>query len=74
LLFSPANIPVETEMNMQKKWTPRESHEITSPSLRRNGRYFRSDDEITITHTSHPTVILPAGEYRLYLSQAADVD
>lgn len=53
-------------------WTPREAHDITSPSLRHNGRYFAADDPITITHTSHATVTLPAGEYRLYMSRMAD--
>ncbi len=58
----------------EEKWTPRESHEITSPSLQRNGQYFRADHEITITHTSHPPVILPPGEYRLYPLMVADAD
>lgn len=52
-------------------WTPREAHDISSKSLRHNGRYFTADDEITITHTSHTTVMLPAGEYRLYMSRMA---
>ncbi|MDD2657213.1 MAG: hypothetical protein PHD04_00945 [Candidatus Pacebacteria bacterium] len=57
-----------------EKWTPRESHEITSPSLYRNGRYFRAADEITVTHTSHAAVTLPPGEYRLYMSRIANAD
>lgn len=58
----------------EEKWTPRESHEIASPSLRRNGRYFAADDEIVITHTSHPVVTLPPGEYSLYALRIADAD
>lgn len=55
-------------------WTPRESHEITSPSLSHNGVYFRAEHEISVTHTSHAAVILPAGEYRLYALQIVDAD
>lgn len=72
LLFCPAQIPEETTMEPQATWTPRESHEITSPSLYRNGTYFKAADEITVNHTSHAKVILPAGEYRLYMSRVAD--
>ena len=57
-----------------EKWTPRESHDITSPSLQHNGTYFRAADEIRVTHTSHPTIILPPGEYRLYAVRIADAD
>jgi hypothetical protein len=74
LLFCPEPIPPETEMNAEEKWTPRESHDITSPSLRRNGRYFAADHEITVSHTSHPMVTLPPGEYRLYALQVANAD
>jgi hypothetical protein len=62
------------EIHPEEKWTPRKSHEITSPSLQRNGPYFRADHEIIVSHTSHPTVILPAGEYRLYSLRIADAD
>jgi hypothetical protein len=62
-------------LNPAGTWTPREAHDISSKSLRHNERYFAADDEITITHTSHATVMLPAGEYRLYMSRmAADAD
>lgn len=57
-----------------EKWTPRESHDITSPSLQRNGRYFRASDPITVSHTSHAALTLPAGEYRLYALSIADAD
>jgi len=74
LLFCPEPIPPETELHPQETWTPRESHNIASPSLQRNGRYFRAADDIQITHTSHAAVTLPAGEYRLYPLQVADAD
>lgn len=57
-----------------EKWTPRESHDITSPSLRHNGRYFAADHDITVSHTSHAAVTLPPGEYRLYALEIADAD
>ncbi len=74
LLFCAEKIGTEIILTPEEKWTPRESHEITSPSLQRNGRYFRADHEITVSHTSHPTVILPPGEYRLYALRVADAD
>lgn len=55
-------------------WEIRESHTIASPGLERNGRYFKSATPITVTHTSHAPVELPAGEYRLYTLQVADAD
>lgn len=61
-------------LSPEQTWSPRESHEITSPSLQRNGQYFKADHEITITHTSHPTVILPPGEYRLHALRVVDAD
>jgi hypothetical protein len=57
-----------------EEWEPRESHKIASPGMERNGRYFRSPNPIEVTHTSHPTVILPPGEYRLYELRIADAD
>lgn len=74
LSWEPGKIIEPPTMKPSDKWTPRESHDITSKSLRHNGRYFAADDQITITHTSHATVILPAGEYRLYMSQMPDAD
>ena len=74
LLFCPSRIPTETELHPEEKWTPRESHDITSKSLYRNGRYFRADHEITVSHTSHAAVILSPGEYRLYALEVADAD
>lgn len=59
-------------MEPESEWIPRESHIITSPTLRHNGVYFAADNEITVSHTSHTMVTLPAGEYRLYMSQVAD--
>jgi hypothetical protein len=54
------------------QWEPRSAHIITSPSLKHNGVYFCAENDITVTHTSHASVTLPAGEYRLYMSQHAD--
>lgn len=54
------------------QWEPRPAHILASASLKHNGVYFRADDDITITHTSHASVTLPAGEYRLYMSRMAD--
>lgn len=72
LLFCPASIPADVDMtHHEKSWTPRESHVISSPGLKHNGRYFRSDEKITVAHTSHAPVVLDPGEYRLYMSQAA---
>ena len=65
VIKAPILTPVDT-------WTPRESHEITSSSLKHNGRYFRAGDEITVSHTSHAMLTLPRGEYRLYMSRVAD--
>lgn len=55
-------------------WEVRESHRITSAGLMRNGRYFASENEITVSHTNHAPVILPAGTYRLYTSRIEDAD
>ena len=55
-------------------WEIRESHEILSTGLIRNGRYFASDNPIYVRHTSHPIVTLPSGEYRLYELQIENVD
>ena len=55
-------------------WEVRESHRIEADGLERNGRWFRSATPITVTHTSHAPVTLPAGEYRLYTLQVADAD
>lgn len=74
LLFCPALIPAETEMHEQEKWNVRESHEIWSPRLHRNGEYLHSDHEITVSHTSHEMVVLPAGSYKLHTLQVADAD
>jgi len=71
LLFCPCKIPTEPgpEMTPQEKWHVRESHEIWSPRLERNGHYLRSSHDIVVSHTSHKTVVLPAGEYRLYIAE-----
>lgn len=58
----------------EEKWTPRVSHDITSPTLKHNGTYFRADDNIVISHTSHKVLTLPAGEYRLYALAKVDAD
>jgi hypothetical protein len=55
-----------------ESWEPRESHIITGEGFEHNGIYARGANDITVTHTSHPTIVLPAGEYRLYMSRVAD--
>lgn len=67
----PKTIPA-VELHAESVWEPRESHVITSQGMERNGTYFRSAVDIIVTHTSHPRAILPPGEYRLYMSHAAD--
>lgn len=74
LLFCPANIPESIEMYAQEYWNVRESHEIWSPGLQRNEHYFRSSQEIVMSHTSHEPLYLPAGSYQLYTLQVADAD
>jgi hypothetical protein len=79
LLFFPLaaaqkKIAADVELHPAETWTPRESHDITSPSLAHNGVYFRAEHQITVTHTSHAAVILAAGEYRLYALPIVDVD
>jgi hypothetical protein len=69
-VYTPTTIKAPV-LTPKSGWEPRPSHVITSPSLTHNGVYFRAVDPITITHTSHATVTLPAGEYRLYMSRAA---
>jgi hypothetical protein len=76
LLFCPGAIPAGTELQAQSEpWFVRESHTISSPvTFERNGHWFRSAVEITVSHTSHNPVILPAGSYQLYTLQVADAD
>ncbi len=68
LLFCMASsIPDDTDLDPHKgAWEIRESHAVESTGLERNGQYFQSKSDIHITHTSHPEVVLPPGEYRLY--------
>lgn len=74
LLFCPVQIPENTELYPQDEWEVRESHTVSAPGLLRNGRHFRAESDITITHTSHHSVCLQAGSYRLYELQVADAD
>jgi len=74
LLFCPEKIPEGTELYHEEKWEVFESHKIWSPGLYRNGNYFRSDQDIEVSHTSHDMIVLPAGSYRLYELQVADAD
>jgi len=74
LLFCPAPIPPGTEMRPQEKWEIRESHEVWSPGLRRNGNYLQSNRDIVITHTSHEMLVLPPGSYQLHTIAAAAAD
>ena len=55
-------------------WDVRESHRIEADGLERNGRFFRAQGPITVSHTSHAPVTLPAGSYRLHTLQVADAD
>jgi hypothetical protein len=71
--FAPRTITPPT-MEAEQVWEVRESHKITSPSLRHNGKYFAADDRITVEHTSHQPVILPPGEWCLHMLQIADAD
>ena len=66
--------PEGTELYHEEKWEVFESHKIWSPGLYRNGNYFRSDQDIEVSHTSHDMIVLPAGSYRLYELQVADAD
>lgn len=59
-------------LNPADQWEPRTAHIITSHSLKHNGVYFSAEDDIEVLHTSHHSVTLPAGEYRLYMSRMAD--
>lgn len=75
LLFCPVQIPENTELYPQDEpWEVMESHTVSAPGLLRNGRHFRAESDITITHTSHHPITLPAGSYRLYTLQAVDAD
>jgi len=67
LLFHSEPIPEETVMKKQDCWDVRETHRICSAGMERNGSFFRSANEITVEHTSHATVVLPPGEYRIYM-------
>ena len=73
ILFHPEPIP-DIEMKAEDEWEIRESHTVTSPGLQRNGRYIQSKNKITVSHTSHAPVVLPAGNYRIYALQVADAD
>ena len=68
LLFCPAHIPDNIEFSWADEWDIRESHTLTG-DFERNGRYFRSPRSIAVEHTSHETVVLPPGEYRLHTLQ-----
>ena len=72
LLFVPTSLPAEaTPLHPHHgEWVVRGSHTITSADLQRNGRYFSSSNEITITHTSHAPIVLRPGTYRLYALSA----
>lgn len=75
LLFAIEKIPEEVELHTQEApWEVRESHIIESRGLKRNGRYFKSDTDIFVTHTSHKAIVLPAGGYRLYELQVLNAD
>ena len=72
-IYSP-HVEDPVKMVPQEKWEVRESHEIWSPGLERNGRYIRSNCDIAVSHSSHEMIILPAGEYRLHVSRVEDAD
>lgn len=73
-VFSPSILPPIVLQPQSGPWEIRESHAVESEGLMRNGQYFSSPNPITITHTSHQTIVLEAGEYRLYELQVADAD
>lgn len=70
-IAEPKTLP-PVEVKPADQWEPRTGHILTSSSLKHNGVYFCAENDIVATHTSHPSVTLPAGEYRLYMSQMAD--
>lgn len=73
LLFCAEPVPANVELHEQADpWDVRESHQVESIGLERNGRYLRSAHDIFVTHTSHAPVTLPAGSYRLYTLADAD--
>ena len=74
LLFCPEAIPDGTKLYDENSWEVRESHEIISSNLKRNGHYFSSDVPIIVQHTSHAAIELPAGSYQLYEHQVLDAD
>lgn len=72
--YAPKIIPAVKLNPQPEPWEIRESHIVSSPGLVRNGRYFRSDSEIVVSHTSHAEVKLPAGSYRVYALPIPDAD
>ena len=73
-VFQPKIIPAVELHPQSGPWEVRESHIVQSPGLVRNGRYFRSDNEIVVNHTSHATITLPAGSYRVYALPIPNAD
>jgi len=61
-------------LETEKEWRVRESHVIKATSLRHNGKYFSSEEDIQVEHTSHQTVVLPAGEWCLHTINGVDAD
>lgn len=76
LLFCPVTIRRDDiELHRQDEpWEIRESHTVQSVGLLRNGDYFSSPNAITVTHTSHAELTLPAGDYRVYRLLVAGAD
>ena len=76
LLFCPVKTKTEDSpepfLTSADQWEPRAAHLITSPTLQHNSVYFCADNDIIVQHTSHAAVILPAGDYQLYMSADAD--
>lgn len=70
------NLPAGIEIDPVDDWDweVRESHVISSIGLHRNGRYLQSAMPIRVTHTSHPELLLPPGDYRLYTIEIAEAD
>jgi len=61
-------------LEIEKEWRVRESHVIKADSLRHNGKYFAAEEDIQVEHTSHQTVVLPAGEWCLHTINIVDAD
>lgn len=73
LLFHPASFSVGSTLRRETIWDVAPAHTVSSPTLSHNGDSFASTDPITVSHPTHAPLVLPAGEYRVFIhSYAAD--